>query len=230
MANSCAFIQLCSYRKKLGFYWCDLSESDEKKTTYACRFTHQNILWTFPSPPLSPSPPFLFLCCHILSLSVLLSFACFFPPRVSVSILMSSLSGHFLSFCAILTSFSPSVSPFSVQQSSPFTLLSNSLGHPRVLALFFHLSVSLFLLLPPSLFCSPAAHKNSSFLSPENCSVARGFTAFLDVFSPFLSLSVSLSLCFGSATQPLIHSIFSFVCLTHLYPFKASLCFSSPFS
>lgn len=154
----------------------------------------------------------------------------FFPPHVSVSILMSSLSGHFLSFCAILTSFSPSVSPFSVQQSSPFTLLSNSLGHPRVLALFFHLSVSLFLLLPPSLFCSPAAHKNSSFLSPENCSVARGFTAFLDVFSPFLSLSVSLSLCFGSATQPLIHSIFSFVCLTHLYPFKASLCFSSPFS
>lgn len=84
-------------------------------------------------------------------------------------------------------------------------------------------------LLPPSLFCSPAAHKNSSFLSPEDCSVAWGFTAFLYVFSPFPSLSVSLSLCFGSATLPLIHSTFSFVCLTHLYPFKTSLCFSFPF-
>lgn len=46
------------------------------------------------------------------------------------------------------------------------------------------------------------------------------------LFSPYLSPC----LCFGSATQPLIHSIFSFVCLTHLYPSKASLCFSSPFS
>lgn len=159
-----------------------------------------------------------------------LSFVFFFFPHVTVSILVSSLSGHFLSSCTILTSFFRSVSPFPTQQSNPFTLLSNSLGHPCVLALFFHLSVSLFLLLPPSLFCSPAAHKNSSFLSQENCSVAWGFTAFLNVFSPFLSLSVILSLCFGNTTQPLIHSIFSFVCLTHLYPFKESLCFSSPFS
>lgn len=199
------------------FYWGDLS--DEKKTTYSLDFLLSL---------RSLSPPSISLCCHIMSPSVFLSFVFF--PHVTVSILVSSLSGHFLSFCVILTSFSPSVSPFSTQQSNPFTLLSNSLGHPRVLALFFHLSVSLFLLLSPSLFCSPAAHKNSSFLSPENCSVAWGFTAFLDVFSPFLSLSVSLSLCFGSATQPLIHSIFSIVCLTHLDPFKESPCFSSPFS
>lgn len=67
---------------------------------------------------------------------------CFLPPHVTVSILASSPSGHSVSFCAILAPFSPGVSPFSAQQSNPFTLLSNSLGHPRVLALFFHLSVS----------------------------------------------------------------------------------------
>lgn len=177
-------------------------------------------------PRPSPLPCRLFLhhfysnsVTSYLSVFFFLLFSFFFP-HVTLSILVSSLGGHFLSFCAILASFSPSVSPFSTQQSHPFRLLSNSQGHPRVLALFFHLSVSLVLLLPPSLFCSPAAHKNSSFLPPENCSVAWGFTAFLDVFSPFLFLSVSLSLCFGSATQPLIHSIFCFVCLAHLYPLK----------
>ena len=39
---------------------------------------------------------------------------------------------HFLSTC-------PRLSPL---QSNPFTLSSNSLGHPRALALFFHLSIS----------------------------------------------------------------------------------------
>lgn len=192
-----------------------------QKTSYAFKIHSSKY-----SPDLLLFPVVSFSTILVSLLSRHVSRRCFLPPHVLVSILASSLSGHLVSFCAILAPFSPGVSPFSAQQSNPFTLLSNSLGHPRVLALFFHLSVCL---LPPSLFCSPAAHKNSSFLSPEDCSVAWGFTAFLYVFSPFLSLSVSLSLCFGSVTLPLIHSTFSVVCLTHLYPFKASLCFSFPF-
>lgn len=115
-------------------------------------------------------------------------------PYVTISIRVPSSQPHKWPFSVILchscSIFSPCV-PFSELQSNPFTLFSNSLGHPRVLALFFHLSISHFLLCPPSLCCSPAAHKNSSFLSPEDCSVAWGFTAFHYVFSPYLSPCVS---------------------------------------
>lgn len=58
-------------------------------------------------------------------------------------ILSNHTRSHFVSFHVSFVSFSPHVSPFSRLQSNPFTLPSNSLGHPRVLSAFFHLSISL---------------------------------------------------------------------------------------
>lgn len=73
-------------------------------------------------------------------------------------------------FCFIFTPcvpfFSATIKPFDVFLKFPRP-------PPRSLPLFsICLSPRLLFPLPPSLFCSPAAHKNSSFLSPEVCSVA----------------------------------------------------------
>lgn len=128
---------------------------------------------------------------------------------------------HLVSF---LLHFHPVCPPFSLLQSNPFTLFPQIPSATPAFSPSFSicLSPSLCLLfpLPPSLFCSPAAHKNSSFLSPEDCSVAQGFTAFFYAFSPSFSpyLSPLASLRFGSTTQRLIQPISSFVLLTHLYP------------
>lgn len=183
------------------------------------RFAHQNIPWTSSSSSFSLSPPFLFLCCHAMSPGVVLSPTChrIHPCVIPEWPFCVILCHSYFIFSQCVPLFCTTIEPFHASLKFPGP-------PPRSRPLFPSVC-----LLPPSLFCSPAAHKNSSFLSPEDCSVAWGFTAFLYVFSPFLSLSVSLSLCFGSSTPSLIHSIFSFVCLTHLYPFKASLCFSSPF-
>lgn len=141
------------------------------------------------------------------------------------AIFSNSASGHFVILCHFLVIFTARV-PFSLQ-SNPFTLPSNSLGHPRVLSLFFSSdylllcsSFGLVFTLPPALFCSPAAHKNSSFLSPENYSVSLRFTAFFYARSPTCSpyLSPLVSLRFGSTTQRFIKPIFSFVPLTHACP------------
>lgn len=131
-------------------------------------------------------------------------------------------------FCSI---FTPCV-PFSPLQSDPFTLPSNSLSHSRILSIFLHLSI-FFPPLLPSLLCSPAAHKNSSFLSPEDSSVTQGFTAFLHAFSPSLSQYVSHLFFFCSVFwqhHTVFNSDYLVFCLfnTFISPFIIPLCFFSP--
>lgn len=124
---------------------------------------------------------------HFILFSVTVCLPIFSPyvshPSLTVSIRVpSSLTAggailcHFVSFfrCFI---FSPCV-PFFSATIKPFHALKFPRPPPRSLLLF----PSVYLLrsssprplfpLPPSLFCSPAAHKNSSFFSPEDCSVA----------------------------------------------------------
>lgn len=129
---------------------------------------------------------------------------------------------HFHPTCPLFTA---TIKPFHASLKFPRPPPRSLLLFPSVYLLL-SFSLCLLLLLLPSLFCSPAAHKNSSFLSPEDCSVAQGFTAFLYAFSVSLYLSPLVSLSFGSTTQHLIQPIFCFVFLTHLYPSLSPSVFS----
>lgn len=87
-----------------------------------------------------------FFCSH----SVFQSFfhVSLFLPSLCLSIchpLSNCMCSHFVS---LLLHFHP-MGPFSLLQSNPFTLSSNSLGHPRIH--FFHLSPSNCLLVSSSL-------------------------------------------------------------------------------
>lgn len=141
-----------------------------------------------------------FFFCHTLTPNLFSICLTGFLQRVHpYAILSNCRSSHFVSFCVIFASFSQHVSPFLCynqtlsrfpQIPSATPAFSPSFSICLSPCLFFSASP---LPLPPSLFCSPAAHKNSSFLSPEDCSVAQGFTAFLYVFSPS-SLHICLPL------------------------------------
>lgn len=160
--------------------------------------------------PYVPLPPFAASIRMASSLTTPEAILCHF-----MSVLF-----HFLPMCPTFLGYNQTLSPFPQIPSAtpafspPFSIClspSSSSSSSSSLSLF---------PLPPSLFCSPAAHKNSSFLSPEDSSVTVGFTAFLYAFAPSLSpyLSPLVSLCFGSTTQQWIQPILSFVFLTHLYP------------
>lgn len=130
---------------------------------------------------LSPICSLSFFCCHTLTPNLFSICLPAFPHHVHPCAILSNCArSHFVSFRVIFSlRFSQHVSPFSPLQSNPFTLfLKFPRPPPRSLPLFpsvyllLSSSPGLLFPLPPSLFCSPAAHKNSSFLSPEDCSVA----------------------------------------------------------
>ena len=98
---------------------------------------------------------------------------------------------HF--FCFI---FSPRV-PFSLLQSNPFTLSSNSLGHPRALSLFFHLSISFSLLLSVSSSLSlPLCSAHLQHIKIPLFFLQRIVRSLRDLLhSSMFSLPLSLHIC-----------------------------------
>lgn len=107
-----------------------------------------------PSPSIFPSLSILF---------VTLCLPIFFPHVSSLTessvyaVLSSTTRSPFFGviWCHFCLIFSPRF-PSSLLQSNPFTLSSNSLGHPRVLSLFFHLSVFLPLVFSAAPLPSPS--------------------------------------------------------------------------
>lgn len=164
--------------------------------------------------------------CHTLSPNLFSICLSAFLHRVHLcAILSNSASSHFVILCPFYFIFTTRA-PFSVLQSNPFTLPSNSLGHPRVLFLFFHLTISCSVLLSIlSSLSLPLCSAHLQHIKIPLFFLQRIVQSHRDLLhssmlspscSPYLSPLVSLH--FGSTTQHLIQPIFSFVLLTHLYP------------
>lgn len=129
-------------------------------------------------------------------------------------------SGILCHFCFI---FSPCV-PLFFTTIKPFhTFLKFPQPPPRS-RLLFHLSISFSLLQPVSsslpLRSAHLQHIKIPFFFLQRIVQSLRDLLHSSMFSlPFLHICLPLSLCFGSIMQCLIPSIFSFVVLTHLYPF-----------
>lgn len=161
----------------------------------------------------------------------------FFPyvslPSSAASIRMpSSLTARVAILCHFCFIFTPCV-PFSLLQSNPFTLSSNSLGHPRVLSLFFHLSISFSLLLSVSSSLSlPLCSAHLHHIKIPLFFLQRIVQSLRDLLhSSMFSLPLSLHICLPLFLSILaeLHSVrfsFSFVFLTHLYPSLSPSVFS----
>ena len=127
-----------------------LSHKSSQNPVYSFKI-HRHVNRAVSGPPLPPTLSLflLFALCELSCLTI------YFPyvslPSFTVSIhVPSSLTtwvAILFHFKSLLLHFHPMRS-LSLLQSDPFTLPSNSLGHPRVLSVFFHLSVA-FSLLPP---------------------------------------------------------------------------------
>ena len=129
--------------------------------------------------PRPSFPLYLFFLSHSVSRSFFHMCLPLTESSVCAVLSRTTRSPFSVSFGVTFASFSPHVSPLLFYNQT----LSRSPQIPSATPAFSpsfsicpssFLSSSLRLLfpLPPSLFCSPAAHKNSSFLSPEDCSVA----------------------------------------------------------